>query len=102
LDAGLAALEGAPLPFRMPKPDELPSVPDVDVTLDVSTHRDARLAALRAHATQVSLWEGPGRVGRITAYAMSNGVAQPLLDVEEFVLLVGEPAAGDDLFAGVA
>jgi hypothetical protein len=35
---------------------------------------------------------------------MSNRVAQPLLDVEEFVLLQGEPAAPgtDDLFAGVA
>ena len=33
---------------------------------------------------------------------MSNGVAQPLLDVEEFALLVGEPVAGaGDLFAGV-
>ena len=32
---------------------------------------------------------------------MSNGVAQPLLDVEEFTLLAGEPAAGGDLFAGV-
>ena len=30
-------------------------------------------------------------------------VAQPLLDVEEFVLLQGEPAApgADDLFAGI-
>ena len=99
LDAGLAALEGAVLPFRTPEPDELPSVPDVDVTLDVAAHRDARLAALRAHATQVALFEGPER---ITAYSMSNGVAQPLLDVEEFVLIAGEPVTGDDLFAGVA
>ena len=40
----------------------------------------------------------------VTSYAMSNGVAQPLLDVEEFVLLRGEPtpAGADDLFAGVA
>jgi N-acetyl-1-D-myo-inositol-2-amino-2-deoxy-alpha-D-glucopyranoside deacetylase len=99
LDAGLAAIEGASLPFRMPRPDELPSVPDadVDVALDVAAHRAARLAALRAHATQVALWEGAQ-----VAYAMSNGVAQPLLDVEEFVLLAGEPVAGDDLFAGVA
>jgi len=99
LDAGLAALEGAPLPFRMPKPDELPSVPDadVDVALEVAAHRAARLGALRAHATQVALWEGPS-----VAYAMSNGVAQPLLDVEEFVLFAGEPVVGDDLFAGIA
>ena len=84
----------------MPTPDELPSVPDadVDVTLDVTAHRAARLAALRAHATQVAMWEGAE-----VAFAMSNGVAQPLLDVEEFTLLAGEPADGaDDLFAGVA
>jgi N-acetyl-1-D-myo-inositol-2-amino-2-deoxy-alpha-D-glucopyranoside deacetylase len=103
LDEGLAVLDGAEgLPFRMPEPDELPAVPDADVSVvvDVSGQRDARLAALRAHATQVALWEGPGR----TAYAMSNGVAQPLLDVEEFILLSGEPDASDggDLFAGVA
>ena len=104
LAAGLAALTGAEgLPFRLPDPDELPGVPDadVDVTLDVAAQRPARLAALAAHATQVALWDGPGGA---TAYAMSNGVAQPLLDVEEFVLLGGEPtpAGADDLFAGVA
>jgi N-acetyl-1-D-myo-inositol-2-amino-2-deoxy-alpha-D-glucopyranoside deacetylase len=64
----------------------------------VAERRAARLAALRAHRTQVALWAGPP-----VAYAMSNGVAQPLIDVEEFTLLTGEPdAAGvDDLFAGV-
>jgi N-acetyl-1-D-myo-inositol-2-amino-2-deoxy-alpha-D-glucopyranoside deacetylase len=99
LDAGLAGLKGAELPFRMPAPDELPSVPDADVTVtvDVAAHRAARLAALRAHATQVALWAGPP-----VSYAMSNGVAQPLLDVEEYVLLAGEPATGGDLFAGLA
>jgi N-acetyl-1-D-myo-inositol-2-amino-2-deoxy-alpha-D-glucopyranoside deacetylase len=101
LDAGLAELAGvAGLPFRLPEPDELPSVADADVSvsLDVSAQRTARLAALAAHATQVALWEGPP-----VAYAMSNGVAQPLRDVEDFVLLAGEPVApgADDLFAGV-
>jgi N-acetyl-1-D-myo-inositol-2-amino-2-deoxy-alpha-D-glucopyranoside deacetylase len=102
LDAGLAALAAAEgLPFRMPGPDELPGVPDADVavTLDVSAQRTARLAALAAHATQVAVWPGPP-----AAFAVSNGVAQPLLDVEEFALLRGEPPApgADDLFAGVA
>ena len=104
LDAGLATLRDvAGLPFRLPQPDELPTVADTDVTvaLDVSNRRDARVAALAAHATQVAVWPGPERV---TAYAMSNRVAQPLLDVEEFVLLHGEPVApgADDLFDGVA
>jgi N-acetyl-1-D-myo-inositol-2-amino-2-deoxy-alpha-D-glucopyranoside deacetylase len=104
LEAGLTSLQGADgLPFRMPEPDELPTVPDadVDVCVDVSGRREARLGALRAHATQVALWSAPGQA---TAFAMSNGVAQPLLDVEEFVLLAGELAGPDavDLFAGVA
>jgi N-acetyl-1-D-myo-inositol-2-amino-2-deoxy-alpha-D-glucopyranoside deacetylase len=102
LTAGLAELAGVVgLPFRLPGPDELPSVADADVSvsLDVSGQRAARIAALAAHATQVALWEGPP-----VAYAMSNGVAQPLRDVEEFVLLAGEPVApgADDLFAGIA
>jgi N-acetyl-1-D-myo-inositol-2-amino-2-deoxy-alpha-D-glucopyranoside deacetylase len=106
LNAGLAALAEAPgLPFRMPGPDELPSVPDGRVTtrIDVRAHREAWLAAMRAHATQIALHTTSTPV----AYAMSNGVAQPLLGVEEFVLVGGgeggagpetEPAT--DLFAG--
>ena len=99
LDAGLARLADAPgMPFRMPAADELPSVPDSSITtrIDVSGQRDARLAALRAHATQVALWEGDGA----TAFAMSNLVAQPLLDVEEYVCAEGAPA--DDLFGEVS
>ncbi len=95
LDAGLAALAGVPgLPFRLPAPDDLPSVPDSVVTtiVDVSGVRAARIAAMRAHATQIALWESG------SAYAMSNGVAQPLLDVEQYV---GGPG-GDDLFVGLA
>lgn len=98
LDAGLAALAGAPgLPFRLPAPDELPSVPDATVTtrVDVAAYRDARIVAMRAHATQVTLWGA----GEGFAFAMSNLVAQPLLDVEEFV---GDGPAGEaDLFVGV-
>jgi len=105
LDAGLAALAGVDLPFRMPLPGELVSVPDEQVTtrVDVGGQRAARVAALRAHATQVAVHEAPGA----TAWALTNGVAQPLLDVEEFVLLgghdAGSAAAGPetDLFAGL-
>ncbi len=52
---------------------------------------------MRAHATQIALWSAPDRF----ALAMSNGVAQPLLDVEEYVV-DGLPAGADDLFAGIA
>lgn len=99
LDAGLAALRAAPgLPFRLPAPDELPSVPAAAITvrLDVTAQGAARIAAMRAHATQVAVWQADGYI----SFAMSNGVAQPLLDVEEYVVPV-LPAGADDLFAGI-
>jgi N-acetyl-1-D-myo-inositol-2-amino-2-deoxy-alpha-D-glucopyranoside deacetylase len=95
LDAGLARLAGEDgVPFRMPGPDELPTVADasIGVRIDVTAQRAARLAALEAHATQVALWHRDGA----TAFAMSNLVAQPLLDVEEYVTADGR--FGDDLF----
>lgn len=87
LTAGLAGI-GPGCPFRTPAPDELPSVDDgtITVRLDVGAQRERRLAALRAHATQVQVWSDDA--GR-TVYAMSNGIAQPLLDVEEFVAADG-------------
>ncbi|TQM02355.1 N-acetyl-1-D-myo-inositol-2-amino-2-deoxy-alpha-D-glucopyranoside deacetylase [Pseudonocardia kunmingensis] len=97
LEAGLARLADAPgLPFRMPGPDELPSVPDgtIGTRIDVTSQRDARLRALRAHATQVAVWEGEGA----TAFAVSNMVAQPFLDVEEYVPADGRGAPAEDLF----
>jgi N-acetyl-1-D-myo-inositol-2-amino-2-deoxy-alpha-D-glucopyranoside deacetylase len=84
LDAGLAAVATATgLPFRLPVPDELPSVPDkaISARVDVTGQRSARVAAMRAHATQIALWES----GDVVALAMSNLVAQPLLDVEEYL-----------------
>jgi N-acetyl-1-D-myo-inositol-2-amino-2-deoxy-alpha-D-glucopyranoside deacetylase len=101
LDAGLARLAGREgLPFRMPEPDELPTVPDgaIGVRVDVAAQRAARVAAMRAHATQVAVWSD----GEVTAFAVSNFVAQPLLDVEEFVTADGGAAAPDDLFGETA
>ncbi len=96
LDAGLARLAPG-VPFRLPEPDELPSVPDATITtrLDVRAYRDRRVAALRAHATQVALWESGGDL----AYAVSNLVAQPLLDVEEYTAADGTRT--DELVAEV-
>lgn len=105
LEAGVAAFVDAPgLPFRVPEPGELPAVDDDAVTtrVDVSAYREARITAMRAHRTQIQLWEAHG--GTAFALAMSNGIAQPLLDVEEFVLAGGLPADAPgetDLFEGI-
>jgi N-acetyl-1-D-myo-inositol-2-amino-2-deoxy-alpha-D-glucopyranoside deacetylase len=96
LDAGLAALATATgLPFRLPVPDELPSVPDkaISARVDVSGQRAARIAAMRAHATQIALWES----GDAVALAMSNLVAQPLLGVEEYVAADDAGGSAEDL-----
>lgn len=100
LDAGLATLHRLPgVPFRMPAPDELPTVADAAITtrIDVSAQRDRRMTAMRAHATQIALHD----TDQGCALAMSNLVAQPLLDVEEFVAAAGATAPETDLFAEV-
>lgn len=103
LTAGLADLGPLPPAWREPAPDELPSVADEAVTtvIDVRPVLAAKLAALAAHATQISV--APG--GR--SFALSNDVAQPVLAEEHYLLVTGE--AGErgadgrehDLLAGV-
>ena len=74
--------------------------------IDASGYLDAKLAAMRAHATQISV-EG-------AFFALSNQVAQLASGVEYYALLAGEPGPdgpdgpdgpygrADDLFAGIA
>ncbi|MFR9751025.1 N-acetyl-1-D-myo-inositol-2-amino-2-deoxy-alpha-D-glucopyranoside deacetylase [Nocardia sp. 004] len=100
-------VEGLPgaLPpgWRLPGPEELACVPSHTVTtvLDVSEVLSAKRAALRAHATQVSV--APS--GR--EFALSNNIAQPILPEEHFILVRGRlgPLGPDgrehDLFAGL-
>lgn len=103
LEAGLCRIEELPDGWRMPDPGELPSVPDSVVTtaLDVADVLDAKRSALGAHATQVTV--APG--GR--EYALSNNIAQPVLETEHFVLVRGELGDRDktgrerDLFSGI-
>ncbi|MFZ2526930.1 MAG: N-acetyl-1-D-myo-inositol-2-amino-2-deoxy-alpha-D-glucopyranoside deacetylase [Rhodococcus sp. (in: high G+C Gram-positive bacteria)] len=100
---GLGALGAVPEHWRIPDAEELPSVPDRQVTtaVDVGAVLDAKRNALAAHATQVIV--APGG----TAFALSNLIAQPILAEEHFVLARG--ALGDvddrgrerDLFAGL-
>jgi N-acetyl-1-D-myo-inositol-2-amino-2-deoxy-alpha-D-glucopyranoside deacetylase len=66
-------------------------VPDDQVTtrIEAGTYLEAKVAAMRAHATQITV-EPP-------YYALSNNVGIPLLTAEYYTLLSGEPGIlGDD------
>ncbi|MFF5987758.1 N-acetyl-1-D-myo-inositol-2-amino-2-deoxy-alpha-D-glucopyranoside deacetylase [Prauserella flavalba] len=93
---GLARLRAEGAPFRVPADGELPTVPDERITtvVDIAAHRERKLAALRAHETQVSVGGD--------CFALSNGIAQPVPPAEYFVLAHG-PADGaeTDLFGGL-
>src|SRR5436190_1982236 len=85
--AELSTVDG--LPYRLPDAEELASVDDelITSTVDVSERLSAKLRALRAHATQVSVWQNDEGVA---SYALSNGIAQPLLSHESYVLGRGD------------
>lgn len=99
LAAGLAALgERSELVLPVPPADDLPAVPDESVTTSVplGRARAAKLAALRAHATQVTVLDEDHEP---PAFALSNGLAQPVLPTEHFVLLRGPDCALGDVLA---
>jgi N-acetyl-1-D-myo-inositol-2-amino-2-deoxy-alpha-D-glucopyranoside deacetylase len=81
----------------------------VTAEIDVREVLEAKIAALRAHATQLTV--APDE----RSFALTNGVAQPVLPAEHYVLaggtsmLAGGPLAGAshparerDLLAGLA
>jgi N-acetyl-1-D-myo-inositol-2-amino-2-deoxy-alpha-D-glucopyranoside deacetylase len=101
--AGLAALAdepGMPFPVRADYPRPVGRDADVTTRVDVSAQLPAKIAALRAHATQLQVWEGSSGV---RAYALADGFAQPLPEVEEYVLAGGaDPEqVRSDLFGGL-
>jgi N-acetyl-1-D-myo-inositol-2-amino-2-deoxy-alpha-D-glucopyranoside deacetylase len=86
--------------FGVDSADDLPmGTPDADVTteIDATAHLEAKLAAMRAHATQIAV-DGP-------FFALSNNIGQSVWAVEYFVLARGDrawPRAREaDLFDGV-
>ncbi|MFJ4676268.1 MULTISPECIES: N-acetyl-1-D-myo-inositol-2-amino-2-deoxy-alpha-D-glucopyranoside deacetylase [unclassified Kitasatospora] len=99
IEAALAET-AAEAPFAGTAPvGQIPGVVDdkaVTTVLDNAAHAGAKAAAMRAHATQITV---DGR-----HFALSNGLGQPLLATEYYELVRGEPGPGDpetDLFAGV-
>ena len=105
LQAGIDELKAAGHSsfFGVDSADDLPfGVPDEQVTteVDASDHLDAKVAAMRAHRTQIAV-DGP-------FFALSNNVGQRAFGVEHFVLARGPQGPADgplgregDLFAGL-
>jgi N-acetyl-1-D-myo-inositol-2-amino-2-deoxy-alpha-D-glucopyranoside deacetylase len=101
-DTGVAALARIEdLPYRLPAPGELPVTDDsrITTTVSIADVLSVKLRALRAHPTQVSVWQSADGA---LCYALSNGIAQPVPAAEFFVLAAGDPAGADtDLFGGM-
>jgi N-acetyl-1-D-myo-inositol-2-amino-2-deoxy-alpha-D-glucopyranoside deacetylase len=62
----------------------------IDAALDLTEHEGARVAAMRAHETQVSV-SADGRT-----FALSNNIALPVDAVEYYVLAKGTAGERDD------
>jgi N-acetyl-1-D-myo-inositol-2-amino-2-deoxy-alpha-D-glucopyranoside deacetylase len=73
----------------------------IDAAVDVTAQLPAKVAAMRAHATQVTVAADGG------AFALSNNLALPLLGEEHYVLVAGTAGERDergwetDLLAGL-
>ncbi|MYW68977.1 N-acetyl-1-D-myo-inositol-2-amino-2-deoxy-alpha-D-glucopyranoside deacetylase [Streptomyces sp. SID8379] len=79
---------------------DVPGVVDderITAEIDGRPYLERKAAAMRAHATQVDVADGG------TVFALSNGLAQPLFDIEYYELVRGEPGSAyeKDLFEGV-
>ncbi len=88
-----------------PLPSVVVPAGEVTTVVDGTGQIPAKIAALRAHATQVSL----DLDGDVPAMRLSNGVPQPIWPFEHYRLVHGVPAGPfdadgleTDLFAGVA
>jgi N-acetyl-1-D-myo-inositol-2-amino-2-deoxy-alpha-D-glucopyranoside deacetylase len=100
----LTALEEVPSDWIRVFVDDMSfGFPDeaIDAVMDVPAQLPAKLAALRAHATQVTV--APN--GR--SFALSNNIALPIGAIEHYILASGKPGDRDprgwetDLLAGL-
>ncbi|WDV54327.1 N-acetyl-1-D-myo-inositol-2-amino-2-deoxy-alpha-D-glucopyranoside deacetylase [Streptomyces coeruleorubidus] len=88
------------LPFtKAADVDDVPGVvadEQITTAVDGTAHAAAKAAAMRAHATQITV-SGP-------YFVLSNELAQPILTTEYYELVRGERGSGEretDLFAGI-
>ena len=101
---GIDALDDVPSDWIRVSADDMPfGFPDdaIDAVIDVPEQLPAKVAALRAHATQVTV-APDGR-----ACALSNNIALPIGAIEHYILAAGKPGDRDargwetDLLAGL-
>lgn len=104
MGSGLKALQDVPEEWIRLNAEDVPfgySDDQINAVVDASAHLPAKVAAARAHATQVTV-SANGQ-----ALALSNNIALPLLGDEHYVLVAGEPGERDhrgwetDLLAGL-
>jgi N-acetyl-1-D-myo-inositol-2-amino-2-deoxy-alpha-D-glucopyranoside deacetylase len=104
MGAGLENLDGVPDDWVRVSIDDVPfGYPDdkIDAEIDASGHLPAKIAALRAHATQVTVAPNGG------SCALSNNIALPIGPTEHYIIVSGEPGDRDhrgwetDLLAGL-
>jgi N-acetyl-1-D-myo-inositol-2-amino-2-deoxy-alpha-D-glucopyranoside deacetylase len=91
--AGLDALQDLPQDWIRVSIGDVPfghSDEAIDAVVDSAEQLPAKVAALRAHATQVSV-APDGR-----SIALSNNIALPIGAVEHYVLAAGTPGVRDD------
>jgi N-acetyl-1-D-myo-inositol-2-amino-2-deoxy-alpha-D-glucopyranoside deacetylase len=104
MGAGLAELEEVPDAWARVSIDDVPfgySDDKIDAAIDARDQMPAKLAALRAHATQVTV--APN--GK--SCALTNNIALPIPTEEHYILVSGTPGERDhrgwetDLLAGL-
>jgi N-acetyl-1-D-myo-inositol-2-amino-2-deoxy-alpha-D-glucopyranoside deacetylase len=91
--AGLDALQDVPQEWVRVSIDDVPfGYPDdaIDAVMDVPEQLPAKVASLRAHATQVTV-APDGR-----SCSLSNGIALPIGAIEHYILAAGTPGDRDD------
>lgn len=105
MDAGLRNLRDVPEGWARITIDDVPfGYPDdaIDAVVDVADSLAAKVEAMRAHATQVSV--APNG----QSFALSNNIAMPVLAEEHYILVGGDKGDTDDrgretdLFSGLS
>ncbi|AWB82172.1 N-acetyl-1-D-myo-inositol-2-amino-2-deoxy-alpha-D-glucopyranoside deacetylase [Corynebacterium yudongzhengii] len=115
LERAAAEITQIPQGWRAAEVGELPGVDKHDLAVRLSeADYHAKREAMRAHTTQ--LWIADGSISRtnphaakavstngMSTFALSNLIAQPLMDVEHYQIGrgAGVDSEDDDLFAGI-